>query len=100
MCLLVYGTGAAVRVDAVGGGPVSDPHVEPGGVPANSPTRLIGRDLRRRLHLVQDSLVIRFQPGRRPRVVRGAGPTGRVSANRRGEARRHLLALKTRNSAQ
>ena len=37
--------GAALGVDAVGGGPVTDPRVEPGRTPSDPPARFVGRDL-------------------------------------------------------
>jgi hypothetical protein len=82
--------GAALWVDGVRGGPVTDPRMEPGRVPPDPPTRLVRRDLLGRPHLAEDQRVVRFQSGRGPEVDLGAGPAGQGDAEEGLEDRRDL----------
>src|ERR1700685_3606912 len=87
--------GAALRVDAVGGGPVTDPDVKPGGLPSHPPAGLVGGDLLGAPLLLQDRRVIPFQPLGGALVDLGAGATRQVDAEERLEDRRDLAVRQT-----
>ena len=79
-------------VDAVGGGPVTDPRVEPGRVPSDPPARFVGRDLLGSAYLIKlMALVVRFEAGMGgPQTDLNAGPARQLDAEQGTEDRRYL----------
>jgi len=77
--------GTALRVDAVAGGPVTDPDVEPGRLPSDPPAGFVRRDLLGTRQLRADGLVVGLQPSGGPQADLGAGPAGQGDAKQRRE---------------
>lgn len=90
----------ALGVDAVGCGPVTDPHVEPGGLSSDAPARLVGRDVRGGPHVVEEELVVRFKPRGGAHADLGAGPARHVDAEQGVENRRDLAVRQARLRVQ
>jgi hypothetical protein len=65
-------------------------------VPSDSPTRFVGCDLLGQPHLIEDELVVRFQPGRGTQADLSAGSACQRNAEERTEDRRDLAVRQPR----
>ena len=86
----LQGVRTPLRVDAVPGDLITNPHVQPGTAPTDTPTGLIDRQLLRGPDRRQDLPVLGLQPGARPAVDLSTGPARQGDPEQGAEHGRHL----------
>ena len=96
----LQGVGTALGVDGVGTDLITDPDMEPGGLPSHTPTGLVGGDLLGPPEVIQDVSVVGFQPLGGPEVDLGRCSAGQLDAEEGVEHGGHLAGRQSHPGVQ